>query len=113
MWQDGRCGNWDASTVADLVQVFEGGDPDEDIWRDMLRQAPAAAGAIVDGDSADAWDHLETWLYEKNYPPRDVATLKAILTAEKVLGGSAALKSALSTSRTRTSAKTDPWTGLF
>lgn len=83
LWKDGRCGNWEADVVLDLLNLFDGHRPEVEVWEDMVKRNPRVADAARLQDLDAFWEGVETWLIDVGYPSTDIMTLEDILRSEK------------------------------
>lgn len=87
IWTDGRYGDWNETDVADLVDLFEDGDTDGEVWVRMLEDSQAVRMAVEVGDEEMIWAAVEDWLITEGYPARAIRDLEDILKLERVLSG--------------------------
>lgn len=87
MWERGRYKNWQQTTVADLLNVFDGESPEDDLWVEMLEASPEARAAFERGDSEEAWQAVEDYLSDVGYPSAEILTLEDLLKIEHALVG--------------------------
>lgn len=89
LWQNGQYRGWEAPVVADLIRVFEGDQPQEDLWERMLERMPQLRKTR---DGADFWEGVEDWLVNEGYPSSSILSLEDVLKHEGILTGMPAVK---------------------
>jgi hypothetical protein len=81
---DGRFGQWSKHELRDLVEMFEGYEPEDDPWIRAWRDADIRF-AFGGDDEDEKWEALEQWLLDSDYPSRVIAQLQDALIRLKVL----------------------------
>jgi hypothetical protein len=84
VWVDDLYGNWQADEVVDVVDLFERGDSDSAFWA-KLGKSSDFKRAHRQENPAQMWNSVVAYLEGQDYPDSDIAELKTILTAEKLI----------------------------
>lgn len=82
--EDGRFGIWHKTEVRDLIELFEGLEPEEEPWVDAYAD-PAVAAAAASDDASMLWHEIEQWLIASDFPTSAITDLEDLLQTKGVI----------------------------